>query len=159
MVCVFDALISEAKSLINSYTKIVDAKYPELNSVDNICKLKRDALASDIVGADDFAKRFAALKSHYETNSKCAANVKQAFRDVVLTDMTQPPEILKSMNDSIEGDINRLSQVQNQVVDDTAPQLALVYKESLFQFCPWSGRAANSFGVSPLRLECGRLVL
>ena len=31
--------------------------------------------------------------------------------------MAQPPDILKSMNDSIEGDINRVSQVENQVVD------------------------------------------
>ncbi len=117
LVCISDALISEAKSLMDSYTKIVDAKYPEINSVDNICKLKRDALASDIAGADDFTKRFAALKAQYESDAKCSANVKQAFRDVVLTDMAQPPDILKSMNDSIEGDINRVSQVENQVVD------------------------------------------
>jgi hypothetical protein len=29
--------------------------------------------------------------------------------------MAQPPEILKSMTDSIEGDINRVSQTQNQI--------------------------------------------
>jgi len=117
LVCVFDALISEAKSLTESYTKIVDAKYPEYNSVENICKLMRDSLASDISGAEDFTKRFAVLKSQYETSSKCAANVKQAFRDVVLTDMAQPPELLKSMTDTIEGDINRVSEVQSQIVD------------------------------------------
>ncbi len=43
LVCVFDTLISESKSLTDSYTKIVDAKYPDYNSVDNICKLKRDS--------------------------------------------------------------------------------------------------------------------
>jgi hypothetical protein len=117
LVCVFDVLISEAKSLMDSYTKIVDAKYPELNSVDNICKLKRDSLASDITGAEDFTKRFAAFKSQYESGSKCAANVKQAFQGVVLTDMAQPPELLKSMTDSIDGDINKVSEVQKQIVD------------------------------------------
>ncbi len=117
LVCVFSALISEAKSLMESDTKIVEAKYPELNSVDNICKLKRDSLASDITDAEDFTKKFAVLKSQYESGSKCAGNVKQAFRDVVLTDMAQPPEILKSMTDSIDGDINRVSQVENQIVD------------------------------------------
>ena len=117
LVCVFDAVISEAKSLMDSYTKIVDAKYPELNSVESICKLKRDVLATDITGADDFTKRFAVLKSEYEAGAKCAANVKQGFRDVVLTDMAQPPEILKSMNDSIDTDINRVSQVENQAVE------------------------------------------
>ena len=117
MICVFDAMISEAKSLMDSYTKIVDVKYPEFNSVENICKLKRDALATDISGADDFTKRFTGLKSEYEAGTKCAASVKQEFKDVVLTDMAQPPEILKSMDESIEADINRVSQTENQAAE------------------------------------------
>jgi hypothetical protein len=117
LVCFFNALVSEAKNLTDSYARIVEAKYPELNSVENICKVKRDALASDITGADDFTKRFAALKSQYESSSRCAANVKQAFRDVVLADMAQPPDILKSMNDSIDADITKVSQAEGQIAD------------------------------------------
>lgn len=124
MMCVFDAVISEAKSLMDSYTKIVEVKYPEFNSVENICKLKRDALATDMSGADDFNKRFAVLKSEYEAGTKCAASVKQEFKDVVLTDMAQPPEILKSMDEAIEADINRVSQTENQAVDLAAKMLA-----------------------------------
>jgi hypothetical protein len=45
LVCVFNALMAEAKSLTESYTKVVDAKYPDLNSVDGICRLNRDSLA------------------------------------------------------------------------------------------------------------------
>jgi hypothetical protein len=115
LVCVFSALIAEAKTLTDSYTKIVDAKYPELNSVDGICHLNREALATDIAGSEDFTKRFATLKAQYEAATKCAGSVKQAFRDVVLTDMAQPPEILKSMTDSIDSDVNRVSEVQNQI--------------------------------------------
>jgi len=114
MICAFNAVISEAKSLMDSYSKIVDVKYPEFSSVENICKLKRDALATDISGADEFIKRFAALKSEYEAGAKCAASIEQGFKDVVLTDMAQPPEILKSMDASIEADINRMSQSENQ---------------------------------------------
>jgi len=66
---------------------------------------------------EDFAKRFAGLKSKYESASKCASNVKQAFRDVVLSEMTQPPEILKSMTDTIEADVTRVLDVENQTVD------------------------------------------
>ena len=117
MVCVFDAVISEAKSLMDSYTKIVDVKYPEFNSVENICKLKRDALITDISGAEDFTKRFAVLKSEYEAGTKCAASVKQEFKDVVLADMTQPPELLKSMNESMDTDVNRMSQTENQAAE------------------------------------------
>ncbi len=115
LVCVFNALIAEAKSLTESYTKVVDAKYPDINSVDGICKLNREALTNDIAGSEDFTKRFAVLKTQYESASKCAGTVKQAFRDVVLTDMAQPPEILKSMTDSIDSDLNRVSEVQNQI--------------------------------------------
>jgi hypothetical protein len=115
LICVFTALSTEAKSLTQSYTKIVEAKYPELNGVDGICQLNPESLASDIAGSEDFTKRFVILKSQYESASKCAANVKQAFKDVVLADMTQPPEILKSMTDSIEGDIAKISEVQSQI--------------------------------------------
>jgi hypothetical protein len=117
LICVFDALIAEAKSLTASYVPIVDAKYPDFNSVENICQIKPDTLASHMAGADDFNNRFAVLKSKYESASKCAINVKQAFRDVVLSDMTQPPELLKSMTESIEGDVARVSDVENQAVD------------------------------------------
>jgi len=117
LICVFDALIAEAKSLADTYTPIVDAKYPDFNSVENICQIKPDTLASHMAGAEDFNNRFAVLKSKYESASKCAINVKQAFRDVVLSDMTQPPELLKSMTESIEGDVTRVSDVENQAVD------------------------------------------
>jgi len=117
LICVFDALIAEAKSLTASYMPIIDVKYPDFNSVQNICQIKPDTLASHMAGADDFTKRFAVLKSKYESASKCAVNVKQAFRDVVLSDMTQPPELLKSMTESIEGDIARVSDVENQAID------------------------------------------
>jgi hypothetical protein len=63
LICVFTALSTEAKSLTQSYTKIVEAKYPELNGVDDICKLNPESLASDIAGSEDFTKRFAVLKS------------------------------------------------------------------------------------------------
>jgi hypothetical protein len=99
LICVFNALIAEAKSLTDTYTPIVDAKYPDFNSVENICQIKPDNLASHMAGVEDFTKRFAVLKSKYESASKCAINVKQAFRDVVLSDMT------------------RVSDVENQTVD------------------------------------------
>jgi len=44
LICVFDALIAEAKSLTGSYTPIVDAKYPDVSSVENICQIKPDKL-------------------------------------------------------------------------------------------------------------------
>jgi hypothetical protein len=120
LICVFTALRTEAKSLTNSYTKIVEAKYPDLTTIDGICQLNPETLASDIVGSEDFAKRFKELKSQYEAATKCAGNVEQAFKDVSLADMTQAPEILKSMTASIDGDIAKISKVHEQTSDLSA---------------------------------------
>jgi hypothetical protein len=117
LICVFAALITEARSITKSYRKIVDAKYPDLNRVDGICQLNPDSLGSDIAGSEDFTKRFAILKSQYEAASRCTASVKQAFQEVVLADMAQPPDLLKSMTDSIDGDFNKVSELHNQVAD------------------------------------------
>jgi hypothetical protein len=57
LICVFTTLSTEAKSLTDSYSKIVDANYPELNTVDGVCKLSPETLASHIAGSEDFAKR------------------------------------------------------------------------------------------------------
>jgi hypothetical protein len=117
LICVFTALGTEAKSLTSSYTKIVDAKYPDLTTVDGVCQINPETLGSDIVGSEDFAKRFKELKSQYEAATSCAGNVEQAFKDVTLTDMVQAPEIVKSMIASIDGDVAKISGVQGQISD------------------------------------------
>jgi hypothetical protein len=115
LICVFTALSTEAKSLTSSYTKIVDANYPELNTVDGICQLNPETVASNIVGSEDFAKRFKELKSQYDAATNCAGNVEQAFKNVTFTDMTQAPEIIKSMTASIEGDAAKISKVHEEI--------------------------------------------
>ena len=120
LICIFTALSTEAKSLTGTYTKIVDAKYPDLNTVDGVCQVNLQTLAADIAGSEDFARRFKELKSQYETATKCAGNVEQAFKDVSLTDMTQAPDILKSMTASMDGDIAKISKVSEQISDLSA---------------------------------------
>jgi hypothetical protein len=120
LICVFAALSTEAKSLTGAYTKIVDAKYPDLNTVDGVCQVSLQTLAADIAGSEDFSRRFKELKSQYEAATKCAGNVEQAFKDVSLADMTQAPEILKSMTASIDGDIAKISKVHEQTSDLSA---------------------------------------
>ena len=117
LICVFTALSTEAKSLTSSYTKIVDAKYPDLNTVDGICQLNPETLASDIAGSEDFTKRFRELKSQYEAATKCAANVEQALKDVSLADLTKAPQVLQSMTASLDGDLGKISKVQEQISD------------------------------------------
>jgi hypothetical protein len=115
LICVFTAFSTEAKSLTDSYSKIVAANYPELTTVDGVCKLSPEILASHIAGSEDFAKRFKELKSQYGAATNCAGNVEQAFKNVTLADMTQAPEVLKSMIASIEGDVANVSKVNEQI--------------------------------------------
>jgi hypothetical protein len=120
LICVFTALGTEAKSLTSSYTKIVDAKYPDLTTVDGVCHVSLQNLAADIAGSEDFAKRFKELKSQYEATTKCAGSVEQAFKDVSLTDLTKAPEVLQSMTASIDGDVVKISETQKQISDLSA---------------------------------------
>jgi hypothetical protein len=115
LICVFTTLGTAAKSLTDSYSKIVDANYPELTTVDGVCKLSPETLASHIAGSEDFAKRFKELKSQYGAATNCAGNVEQAFKNVTLADMTQAPEVLKSMTASIDGDVANVSKVNEQI--------------------------------------------
>jgi hypothetical protein len=117
LICVFTALSTEAKSLTSSYTKIVDAKYPDLTTVDGVCQLNPETLASNIIGSEDFAKRFRELKSQYEAATSCAGNVEQGFKNATLTDMVQAPEIIKSMIASIDSDVAKISGAEAQISD------------------------------------------
>ena len=60
--------------------KIVDANYPDLNTVDGVCQLNPETLASNIVGSEDFAKRFKELKSQYDAATNCAGNVERRLK-------------------------------------------------------------------------------
>jgi hypothetical protein len=117
LVCSFNALRTEASSLLDNSRRIVDARYPDVSNVDGICSIKSDALATDLQNASDFSARFKALKAEYDARINCANRVEQSLRDVTLPDMTQAPGILKSMIDSIEGDMKSVSVVQAQVME------------------------------------------
>jgi len=117
LVCSFRALSSEAKTLLENYRNIVDANYPELGTVDDVCRIKPDSLATDLKNAVEFAGRFKILKAEYDSRVNCANKVEQSLKDVTLPDMTQAPAMLKSMIDSIDGDIKGVSAPQAQVAE------------------------------------------
>ena len=117
LVCSLNALLKEAKALVDDYSKIVDARYPEVSNVDGVCTIKPDNLSGDLQSAADFSNRFKVLKAEYDSRINCANKVGQSLRDVTLPDMAQAPGILKSMIDSIEGDVKGVSVLQAKVVE------------------------------------------
>jgi hypothetical protein len=114
-VCRYDALLTEGKSLIEEFTRIVDEHYQDVGNVEGVCKISWDTLNKDAMGAAEFTKRFAAARSEYDTHTACANKVKQSIREVTLPDLTQAPDLLKSITESIDSDISRSSSVQEQV--------------------------------------------
>src|SRR5207245_11354538 len=58
LVCSFNALLKEAKSLIDDYGKIVEAHYPEVSNVGGICGIKPDGLAAAQQNATAFTTPF-----------------------------------------------------------------------------------------------------
>jgi hypothetical protein len=117
LICSFNTLRTEAISLLENSRKIVEAKYPDVSNLDSVCSIKPNTLATDMQNAADFNTRFKALKTEYDARINCANRVEQSLRDVTLRDMAQAAGIIKSMIDSIEGDMKNVSAVQAQVVE------------------------------------------
>ena len=148
-VCRYDALLTEGKSLIEEFTRIVDEHYQDVGNVEGVCKIGWDTLNKDSAGAAEFSRRFAAARSEYETHTACANKVKQAIREVSLPDLTQAPDLLKSITDSIDSDITRSSSVQEQVaglaVKMEASQKAIGVIQKIHRsICPKAGPTAEN---------------
>jgi hypothetical protein len=117
LVCSFNALATEAKTLTEEYTRVVDVHYPDVNNVDGVCSFKPDNLATDLQNTIDFANRFKSLKAEYNVRTSCASKIEQSLKDVTLRDMAQAPDILKSMIDAIDGDIKGISATHGKAAD------------------------------------------
>jgi hypothetical protein len=101
LVCQLNALMAEAKILLQNYRNIADANYPELRDVTGICAIKRDTLAKDLQNALEFADRFKDLKTEYEFQTNCTTKIERAMTQVTLSDMTQAQSLITSMADAI----------------------------------------------------------
>jgi hypothetical protein len=148
-ICRYDALLAEGKSLIDEFTRIVDEHYQDVGNVEGVCKISAETLGKDSMGAAEFSRRFAAARSEYETHTACANKVKQAIREVTLPDLTQAPDLLKSITDSIDSDITRTSSVQEQVaalavkMESSQKAIGLIQKIHR-SICPKAGPAAEA---------------
>jgi hypothetical protein len=134
LVCRFDAVLAEGKSLTEEFSRIVQERYPEVTSLADICKISFDALVKDFAGTTEFSKRFSAARSEYDARTGCATKVKQAVQDVTLPDLVQAPEVLKSVIEAVDQEISRVSVVQEQVsglatkIDASQKSIAVLQK-------------------------------
>lgn len=130
LVCQFNALAAESKSLLENYRRVVDANYPEVRDIAGICAVAPDTLAADMQSAADFARRFKEFKAEYEARSKCAARIQQSFTQVTFSDMPQAQSLIKSMTDTIEDDVKGVADVQGRL-GELADKMAISYRAML----------------------------
>lgn len=116
-VCSLNTLLDEAKKINSEFGHIIEARYPGVASVDAICRIQPDALTADLTKAGTFAARFKDLRAEYDRRIACAMKVEQNLKQVNLGDMPHSAEILKSMNDTLEGDLKDVAATRQQIFD------------------------------------------
>jgi len=153
LACRFDKIMAEGNSMIEGFTRIVDEKYPDVGNVEGICKIDLDKLVKDFEGTVEFGKLFTAVRTEYDARVGCANKVKQSIRDVTLPDLLQAPEVLKSMIDAIEQDVNKVTAVQEQVAGLSTrievSQKSLAVLQKLHRAICFSSKAQPASVVSP----------
>ena len=63
----------------------------------------------------EFANRFKTLKAEYEARVNCTNRIEQSLTQVTLPDVSQAQGLLRSMVDTIEGDVRGVSQIQGKL--------------------------------------------
>jgi hypothetical protein len=130
LVCQFNALSAEAKSLLDNYHKIVDANYPEIRDIAGICNVKTETVSNDLQSATEFESRFKTVREQYEASSNCANRIEQSLAQVSFPDMTQGPDLVKSMSAAISGDLTGVSETQGRV-SELAGKITTAHKAML----------------------------
>jgi hypothetical protein len=115
LACRFDAFAAEGKALTDEFTRIVEERYPDVGSIEGICKIGFDALVRDLAGTVEFNKRFSSARAEYDARTGCASKVKQSIQDLALTDLVQGQDVQKSMAEAVDQEIARVAVVQEQV--------------------------------------------
>ena len=144
-VCTINALSTEAKSVLDDFTKIVDANYPSIDNVESICSIASDVLSADLTKSSTFVPRFRDLKNGYESLVGCASKVGQELKIVNLSDMAQAADILKSMNAALQDDMKDVAASRQQVFDlaqkmDAAQKAMAVIQKIHLTMCVASGQ-------------------
>jgi hypothetical protein len=86
--CIVAALLTEANSIKQDYADIVSADYPNLKTIDSICKITPDLLAEHSKALQTFRERWALLRKEYAARLECTNSVEDALRNMSLADMS-----------------------------------------------------------------------
>ena len=107
-VCSVNAIIAESHKLRSEYETIVQMNYPSFKTIDPVCRLSTENVATDIKLVADFFPRFRAVKSAFDRQANCAVNIGRTIKELNLSTMANGADIVRSMMEAIDGDMKNV---------------------------------------------------
>jgi hypothetical protein len=108
-ICSVNAIIAESQKLRSEYEKIVQMNYPSFKTIDPVCKLSTESVATDIKLVADFFPRFRAVKSAFDRQANCAVTMGRTIKELNLSTMANGADIVRSMMEAIDGDMKNVA--------------------------------------------------
>jgi hypothetical protein len=118
-ICSVNAIIAESQKLRSEYEKIVQMNYPSFKTIDPVCRLSTESVATDIKLVADFFPRFRAVKSAFDRQANCAVSMGRTIKELNLSTMANGADIVRSMVEAIDGDM-KLVPDERQTSSDLA---------------------------------------
>jgi len=145
-VCSVNAIIDESHRLRSEYEKIVQMNYPSFKTIDPVCRLSSEGVATDIQLVKDFFPRFRAVKSAFERQANCAVTVGRTIRELNLATLANGADIVKSMVDAIDADMKHVPDERQDSADlaetiESARKSLDAIEKLHAAMCPAQGRA------------------
>jgi hypothetical protein len=116
-ICSVNAIIAESQKLRSEYEKIVQMNYPSFKTIDPVCRLSTESVATDIQLVNDFFPRFRAVKSAFERQANCAVSMGRTIKELNLSTMANGAEIVRSMMEAIDGDMKNVPDERQNSTD------------------------------------------
>jgi hypothetical protein len=116
-VCSVNAIIAESQRLRSEYEKIVQMNYPSFKTIDPVCRLSSESVATDIHLVNDFFPRFRAVKSAFDRQANCAVTIGRTIKELNLASLTNGADIVRSMGEAIDGDMKHVPDERQNSAD------------------------------------------
>jgi hypothetical protein len=116
-ICSVNAIINESQRLRSEYEKIVQMNYPSFKTIDPVCRLSAESVATDIKLVEDFFPRYRAVKSAFDRQANCAVNIGRTIKELSLTTMANGADIVRSMMEAIDGDMKHVPDERQNSAD------------------------------------------
>jgi hypothetical protein len=116
-VCSVNATIAESQKLRSEYEKIVQMNYPSFKTIDPVCRLSSEGVATDIHLVNDFFPRFRAVKSAFDRQANCAVTIGRTMKELSLANLTNGADIVRSMSEAIDRDMTHVPDERQHSAD------------------------------------------